>query len=221
MLRHLALPCLLLAACGRGTHANHAPTAETRSATGAATGVARADSGRGPRMIPLGPLSGDVQILFGDPDAEGQPFVMRIRELPGTIVPPHSHPVDEHITIVQGTWYFGFGERFDSTALRELKTGSYAFAPSGTTMFARSPEPAIVQVHGIGPFKIHWHHGMITFDDPAAGTTFRFKRGDEVMTERGRGRIRHGYASGTLIQYEIEAADGTLFMAQESGVRRP
>jgi quercetin dioxygenase-like cupin family protein len=221
MLRYLPLLCLLLAACGRSTHASHAPTVETRSAMGAATGVARADSGRAPRMIPLGPLSGDVQILYGDPDAEGQPFVMRIRELPGTIVPPHSHPVDEHITVVQGTWYFGFGERFDSTALRELKTGSYAFAPSGTTMFARSPEPAIVQVHGIGPFKIHWHHGMTSFDDPAAATTFRFKRGDDVVTARGRGIIRHGYASGTLIQYEIESADGGRFMAEESGVRRP
>lgn len=33
-------------------------------------------------------------------------------------------------------------------------------------------------------------------------------------------RIRHGYASGALIQYEIEGADG-LFMAQERDVRRP
>ncbi len=224
MPRHLALGCLLLAACAQGTRSTPAPGAETRSAMGAATGVARADSGRGardPRTVPLGPLSGDVQILFGDPDVEGQPFVMRIRELPGTIVPPHSHPVDEHITVVQGTWYFGFGERFDSTALKELKTGSYAFAPSGTTMFGRSPELAIVQVHGIGPFKIHWHHGMTSFDDAAAASTFRFKRGDEVVTERGRGIIRHGYASGTLIQYEIEGADGGRFMAQERGVRRP
>ena len=222
--RLLFLLCLLATACGRGADPSPAPAAQTRSAMGAATGVARADSGRGaraPRTIPLGPLSGDVQILYGDPDAEGQPFVMRIRELPGTIVPPHSHPVDEHITVVQGTWYFGFGERFDSTALRELKTGSYAFAPSGTTMFARSPEPAIVQVHGIGPFKIHWHHGMTSFDDAAAASTFRFKRGDEVATGRGRGIIRHGYASGTLIQYEIEGADGARFMAQESSVRRP
>jgi quercetin dioxygenase-like cupin family protein len=224
MPRQLIFLCLLLAACTRGTHTAAAPAGETRSAMGAATGVARVDSGKGaraPRTIPLGPLSGDVQILYGDPDAEGQPFVMRIRELPGTIVPPHSHPVDEHITVVQGTWYFGFGESFDSTALTELRAGGYAFAPSGTTMFARSPELAIVQVHGVGPFKIHWHHGMTSFDDAAAAATFRFRRGEEVLTERGRGIIRHGYASGTLIQYEIESAGGGRFMAQESSVRRP
>jgi len=87
----------------------------------AASGVTRADGGRGLteyRVIPLRPMSGDVEILYGDPDAIGQPFVMRIRELAGTVVPPHSHPVDEHITVVRGTWYFGLGETFDAGALR-------------------------------------------------------------------------------------------------------
>lgn len=221
MLPRSCLLSLALLACAPATRTTPAPAAETRSAAGAASGVVRADSGRAPRMIPLGPMSGDVEILYGDPDAVGRPFVMRIRELPGTIVPPHSHPVDEHITVVQGTWYFGVGEAFDSTALRALPAGSYAFAPSGTTMFARSPEPAIVQVHGIGPFHIHWRDGMKTLDDPGADAVFRFRKGDEVIAERGRGRVRQGYASGALVQYEVEGADGTLFMAPEGALRRP
>lgn len=158
MPRCALLLCLVPLACAPGARPGGAPAGEVRPAMAAASGVARADSGRGPRdprTIPLGPMSGDVEVLYGDPDAEGQPFVMRIRELPGTIVPPHSHPVDEHITVVQGTWYFGVGESYDSTALKELKAGSYAFAPGGATMFARSPELAIVQVHGVGPFHIH------------------------------------------------------------------
>ena len=59
---------------------------------------------------------------------------MRIRELPGAIVPPHSHPVDEHITVVEGTWYFALGDEFKPEALQELKVGSYAFAPMGSSM---------------------------------------------------------------------------------------
>ncbi|HEX2188705.1 MAG TPA: cupin domain-containing protein [Longimicrobiaceae bacterium] len=215
---------LALAACGQATRPAAEPAGETQPPMDAASGVARADGGRGPReprMIPLGPMSGDVEILYGDPEAVGQPFVMRIRELPGTVVPPHSHPVDEHITVVQGTWYFGVGETFDSAALRALPAGSYAFAPGGTTMFARSPEAAVVQVHGVGPFHIHWRDGLVTLDDAGADSTFRFRRGDEVATERGRGRIRNGYASGALVQYEIERADGELFMAEQRHVRRP
>jgi len=81
----------------------------------AASGIARADAGKGPRehrIIPLQAMAGDVEILYGDPEVPGEPFVMRIRELPGAIVPPHSHPVDEHITVVQGTWFFALGEEF-------------------------------------------------------------------------------------------------------------
>jgi hypothetical protein len=68
----------------------------------AASGVTRADAGkapREPRVIPLRPMSGDVEILYGDPEASGEPFVMRIRELAGTVVPPHAHPVDEHTSM--------------------------------------------------------------------------------------------------------------------------
>jgi hypothetical protein len=55
-------------------------------AMAAASGVARADGGKGPadpRVIPLRPMAGDVELLYGDPDVEGQTFVMRILELPG------------------------------------------------------------------------------------------------------------------------------------------
>jgi hypothetical protein len=140
---------------------------------------------------------------------------MRIRELPGTVVPPHSHPVDEHITVVKGSWYFGFGERYEPSALRELKTGSYAFAPKGSWMFGYSPDGAVVQVHGVGPFQIHWHDGARTLGDPGAGATFRFKRGDKVASARGAGHVVEGYASGTLIQYEVEKPDGERFMEHE------
>src|SRR6476646_4374346 len=89
----------------------------------AASGVARTDGGKGlreHRIIPLKSMTGDVEILYGDPEVAGEPFVIRIRELPGAIVPPHSHPVDEHITVVQGTWYFALGEEYKPEALVEL-----------------------------------------------------------------------------------------------------
>src|SRR5688500_18882349 len=57
-------------------------------------------------IIPIRPMSEDVEVLYGDPNGVGEPFVMRIREFPGGIIPPHRHPVDEHITVLQGTLYF-------------------------------------------------------------------------------------------------------------------
>ncbi|MBA4160095.1 MAG: cupin domain-containing protein [Gemmatimonadetes bacterium] len=230
---HLLL-CVTLLGCGRidpsqeetslpaaagGRVSSHAdcahPSQHTEvfdTLTDRVAGVAARYAGdpRAPRLLPLRPMTPYSEILFGDPSAEGEPFVIRIREAPGFIVPPHSHTVDEQITVVQGTWYYGIGELFDSTKLQALPAGSYAFAPAGTMMFAYSPEPAVVQVHGIGPFNTHWKHGMIALEDAGADTVFRFRMGEMVSTPRGDGRIRWGGASGALIQYDIERADGSI-----------
>lgn len=192
------------------------------SAFSAASGVARAGdaSNRTFHVAPLRPMSGDVEILTGDPETPGEPFVMRIRELPGTIIPLHSHPVDENITVVQGTWYFAVGTKWDKSALKELRPGDYAFAPKGSTMFGYCPDGAIVQIHGIGPFVIHWLDGVKTLTDPDAASTFNFRRADRVKTPRGEGVIREGYASGDIVQYEIETATGGRFMANQSETHR-
>ena len=137
-----ALLCMSVLACVPDRDRDPADRAEALPASGAAPGIFRADTSAGAtghRVLPLGPMTPDVEILFGDPERAGEPFVMRIRELPGTRIPLHSHPVDEHITVVQGTWYFAVGETWDSTALRELPAGTYAFAPAGATMFGYSP----------------------------------------------------------------------------------
>jgi hypothetical protein len=187
----------------------------------AVSSVTRADDGKNPnepRIIPLVPMSGDVELLYGDPEQHG-PFVMRIHELPGAIVPPHRHPVDEHVTILQGTWYFGIGEKFDMSALQELKTGGYAFAPKGSSMFAYSPDGAVVQVHGVGPFAIDWRGGLHTLDDADAAAVFKFTKGLDVESDRGPGRILQGYASGQIIQYEVLCANGQRVMANEDALR--
>jgi hypothetical protein len=179
------------------------------------------------RIVPLRPLSQDFAVIHGNPDVPGEPFVMRIRELPGTIIPPHKHPVDEHLTVVQGTLYFAVSDTFNRAALQEMKTGDYAFIPKGSTMFGFIPEGAVVQVHGIGPFHIHWRAGSEwrdkdqTLDDAGSAAVFKFRKGDRVIGSRGTGRIRQGYFSGEILQYEVEAEDGALFMANEDELRRP
>jgi quercetin dioxygenase-like cupin family protein len=171
-----------------------------------------------PRLVPSRPMTSDAEVLQGDPDVPGQPFVIRIRELPGTIIPPHSHPVDEHLTIVSGTLHFGFGDEFDPARLTALPAGSYGYAPKGTTMFGYAPDGAVAQVHGIGPFHINWKHAVSTLDEKP--DLFRFRRGDRVAAPRGEGTIRQGYASGPLVQYEVEGGPAGLFMAQERDLRK-
>jgi quercetin dioxygenase-like cupin family protein len=207
-----AFSCIAIAgALGCSTTPSSPPMA-------AAAGVARADGGAGPREqrnIPLRSMAGDVELLYGDPERDGEPFVMRIRELPGAIVPVHSHPVDEHITVVQGTWYFALGDEYRVEALQPLNAGGYAFAPKGSSMFGYSPTGAIVQVHGVGPFRIHWHDALHTLDDADAMSVFRFWRGMRVVFNGRHGTVAEGYASGAIVQYEIEMANGERSMVSE------
>jgi hypothetical protein len=190
------------------------------------TAVSHSADTRQHRIIPLRPLSQDAEVIHGDPAVAGEPFVMRIRELPGTIIPPHKHPVDEHITVVQGTLYFAVGDKFDRAAMQEIKTGGYAFIPKGSTMFGYIPDGAIVQVHGVGPFHIHWRAGAQwrekdqTLDDPGGASVFKLKKGDRVVGSRGTGRITQGYFSGEILQYEVTSDNGALFMATEDELRR-
>jgi quercetin dioxygenase-like cupin family protein len=186
----------------------------------AASGVTR--PGERPanfKIIPLAKMTGDVEILYGDPE-KPVPFAMRIRELPGTIIPLHTHPVDEHITILQGTWYFSVGDKWDKAALKALHAGDYAFAAKGSTRFGYCHDGAVVQVSGIGPFLIDWKHGSKTLDDADASRVFTFRRGERIDSPMGRGVIRNGYASGDIIQYEIEGENGNAFMASQSEMKR-
>ncbi|HVT43373.1 MAG TPA: hypothetical protein VMT00_03190, partial [Thermoanaerobaculia bacterium] len=59
-----------------------------------------------------------------------------------------------------------------------------------------------------------------TLDDPSASSVFTFRRGERVDTPRGKGTIRHGYASGDIVQYEIAGDDGSVFMADQNDMRR-
>lgn len=97
--------------------------------------------------------------------------------------------------------------------------------PKGSTMFGFTPEAAVVQVHGVGPFHINgragteWRDKLKTLDDADAGSVFKFKKGERVVTKRGTGRIRQGYDSDEVIRYEIDGDDGTLFMAVEGEIQ--
>jgi quercetin dioxygenase-like cupin family protein len=97
----------------------------------------------------------EVAILEGDPANEGAPFVIRIRSTPGTQLPPHWHSIDENITVLSGVFCVGTGDKLDEHTCRDMPAGSYIVMPKGMHHFAVA-KGDVVQVHGIGPFKIHW-----------------------------------------------------------------
>ena len=105
-----------------------------------------------------------MAVVSGDPDKAGAPFVIRIKNPDGTKVPPHWHPTDENITVLTGTFVVGMGRNFDPASGQELSAGSYMVVPKQMPHFAIAKGDVLIQVHGIGPFRITWANPE---DDPA------------------------------------------------------
>ncbi len=98
----------------------------------------------------------DLAPVAGDPNAEGTPFVLRLRCADGTKIPAHWHPTDENVTVLKGTFLVGLGDSFDETKLQTMNVGNFATMPKEARHFAMSKGETIVQVHGAGPFKVNW-----------------------------------------------------------------
>src|ERR1700737_4969215 len=77
----------------------------------------------------------------------GQAFVFRIHQDAGYITLPHTHPIDENVTVVKGSWSLGMGRRFNRSALEPMDLGTFGIAPKNMAHFAWSKTESILQVH--------------------------------------------------------------------------
>ena len=115
--------------------------------------------GPGPASLPPG---AQAAALEGDPSKAG-PFTLRIKLPDGYRIPPHWHPADEHVTVVQGTFVLGVGDKFQQTGGHELAAGAFALMPSGTRHYASAKGETVIQLHGTGPWGINYVNAA---DDP-------------------------------------------------------
>jgi len=88
--------------------------------------------------------------LVGDPSRPG-PYTLRLKFPAGYRLAPHTHPDHREVTILSGTWYTGYGERFDESALKALPAGSFYTEPANVAHFVEVREPVVIQVSGTGP----------------------------------------------------------------------
>jgi quercetin dioxygenase-like cupin family protein len=109
------------------------------------------------------PPGAEFSRLVGDPFKPGEPYVFRAKLPDGYSVPPHWHPMDENVTVIQGTFLLGFGERIEKTNMRELPAGSYAMLPKEVPHYNVMRGETILQFHGIGPYDIRY---VDPTDDP-------------------------------------------------------
>lgn len=137
----LAALCLLVGGCAGSTHSD-----------GKAV-VLATDQMTWQDPPPGLPAGARAALLNGDPGKPEQ-FTVRMKAPANYLVPPHTHPGDEHVTVISGSIYIGMGATFDQAKATKLGPGGYFVMPKGCQHFAYTREESVIQIHGVGPWGI-------------------------------------------------------------------
>ena len=130
------------------------------SSPGVVTPAAAVKWGDVPPFLPKG---AKLAVLVGDP-SKPEPFTVRLQMPDGYKIPPHTHPTDEHVTVLSGTFRAAMGEKWDDKALGDFAPGSYANMAASMPHYAAAKGATVVQVHGVGPFVVNYVNPA---DDPS------------------------------------------------------
>jgi quercetin dioxygenase-like cupin family protein len=109
------------------------------------------------------PPGAQVAILHGDPFKKGI-FSLRLKMPDGYKIAAHWHTQDEQLTILSGTFNLAMGD--DDKDVHALDVGSYHFLPGKMHHSAVAKGDVIIELHGMGPFDIHYVNPA---DDPSKG----------------------------------------------------
>jgi ketosteroid isomerase-like protein len=104
-----------------------------------------------------------LAVISGDP-GKPEPFTIRLQMPDGYKIAPHTHPTDEHVTVLSGVFRAAMGTTWDDKALGDFAPGSYANMATGMAHYALAKGATVVQVHGVGPFVVNYVNAA---DDPS------------------------------------------------------
>lgn len=119
----------------------------------------------GPPTLPAG---AKMAVIEGDPKAPNALFTARFKLPANYKIMPHSHPADEHVTVISGTFNMGMGETFDAKKATALSAGGFAVMPKDHKHFAFTKGEVVIQLHGVGPWGITYVNPA---DDPRNAKT--------------------------------------------------
>jgi quercetin dioxygenase-like cupin family protein len=112
--------------------------------------------------VPSLPPGAQIAVIEGPLD-KAAPITARLKFPANYLLPAHTHPAIEHVTVLSGTFHMGTGDKIDKTKSMALTPGAFAIMQPGTRHFAWTAEETIVQMHSVGPWGITYVNPA---DDP-------------------------------------------------------
>lgn len=126
--------------------------------------------GPAPAVFPAG---AKMAVMAGDP-GKAALFTVRLDLPAGYKIAAHTHPADEFITVISGTFLLGMGDKLDAAKATKLQAGEFGTVGANMHHYALTQGRTIVQVHAMGPFVLTYVNPA---DDPSKTT--KAKTGSE------------------------------------------
>jgi hypothetical protein len=102
----------------------------------------KSPGGRGP----------ETAILYGDPKKAGGIYVVLTKWPPHTMSRPHFHPNDRYISVIEGTWWVGWGPKYDPDSTYPMPKGSFVrHIAKGIHYDGAKDAECIIEIMGVGP----------------------------------------------------------------------
>lgn len=96
-----------------------------------------------------------MAVLEGNPKGNDL-FTVRFQVSEGMVMPAHTHPRDERVTILKGTAAVAFGENAKREEAREFTVGDYYVNARGAVHSVWLDPGTELQITGIGPWKVDY-----------------------------------------------------------------
>jgi hypothetical protein len=101
------------------------------------------------------PPGAEAAVLAGNPH-QAEPFMLRVKVPPNYIVPPNWQSTRIFVTVLSGQYSIGVGDKFNDRNGKTLPSKGSVVVPANTHLYFWSRKGAILEVHGVGPWEIHY-----------------------------------------------------------------
>jgi quercetin dioxygenase-like cupin family protein len=101
------------------------------------------------------PSGCEIAILEGNPRGTGL-FTVRFRLSEAFVMPPHTHPRDERVTVLKGQMAVAFGPDGTRETATEFGPGDYYVNARGAVHTVWASKSSEIQITGFGPWEAHF-----------------------------------------------------------------
>jgi quercetin dioxygenase-like cupin family protein len=134
------------------TSCRQSPVGEMKFPEGTLQHVVRAEDIQWRPCPPNLPSGCEIAVLEGNPKSP-ELFTVRFRLGGEFVMPPHSHPKDERVTVLKGKMSVAFGMDGTHENAKQFGPGDYYVNARGAIHTVWAATASIIQITGIGPWE--------------------------------------------------------------------